>query len=294
MAAASKFAAGAGNCQIIGDPDVFGLGVRLGFYFQWATIVFATWIAPELVGPAQMMSNIVTISVYVNTFCGISESTVIAAEWWIVYFMTFVLSLGFVRTSTILQQTSRYSCGVSGVLWAMIIFGQCWLWFRGVDIGQKEGCTVKVFALFFAVDIQNKTWRTIFKIESVIGCVVAVRFLLYGLFNCLKNAAGKKGDNSTGDDSRDKVCSCKDEESVGYTVKAGLTALQLVFGTIAIVQIEMTMKVSNIDVSAAPLTSSGQLISLLMGIFNLAATFWAGVKKGVSRKKLCGLKVSLA
>lgn len=265
-AAYSTFADGPGNCQIIGDPDVYGLGIRLNYYIQWVAVVFASWIAPDQVQTAQFTSSIVTISVYTNTFHGVMYGSLIAAEWWIVYSMTFVLTLGYIPTSRTSLQSSAYSLRFLGLLWYMIIFAECWVWFKGVDIAHKEGCVIKVFAIFFEVDVYNNRWRTFFKIQSVASCIVGIIFLPGGLFRIYTSLFAKKCN-----DTKDE-----DDKAVIFLLKVGLTGFQLLFGAFAILQIEMTMRINNINVSATPLTSSGQLIPLVMGIFTLAATVWAG------------------
>jgi hypothetical protein len=266
---ATRFTGEQGSCQILGDSDVYGLGIRLNYYLQWAAIVFATWIAPEQVEPARLTSNVVTIAVYVNTFLGVRHDSLIAAEWWIVYFMTFVLTLGFIPTSTILLRKSIYSFGFLGLLWSMIIFAECWVWFKGVDIGHRDGCIVKIYFLFFKVNVENKTWRTMFKIESIVACVVGAGVLLYGLFLLYSGWFGEKVDDGG-------TTKAKNEKATIYTLNGMLMAFQLVTGALAILQIEMTLKINDIDIQGAPLTSSGQLIPFVAGIFTLAATFGAG------------------
>ena len=266
---ATRFAGGPGNCQIIGDSDVLGLGIRLNYYLQWAAIVFATWMASEQVEPARLTSNVVTIAVYVNTFLRVKHGNLIAVEWWIVYNMTFVLTIGFIPTSTILLRKSIYSFGFLGLLWSMIIFAECYVWFKGIDVGHKDGCVVRIYFLFFKVNVENRRWRTIFKIESIIACIVGLGGLIYALFGLYSNGFGKSGADGAG-------TQIKDRKATVLTLNAVLMAFQLVTGTFAILQIEMTLKVNNIEVSSTPLTSSGQLIPFVAGIFTLAATFGAG------------------
>jgi predicted branched-subunit amino acid permease len=34
-------------CKISGNSDMYGLGIRLGYYFQWYGAIMARWIAPS-------------------------------------------------------------------------------------------------------------------------------------------------------------------------------------------------------------------------------------------------------
>ena len=327
-AAATRYAEGSGNCEIVGDADVYGLGIRLNYYLQWVAVVFATWIAQEQVEPARLLSYSVTVSVYVNTFLNVSHGSLVAVEWWIVYSMTFVLTLGFIPTKTILSNRTWFSFGILGFIWLMIVADQLWVWFKGVDVGHKEGCAVKVFVLFCTVNVENPKWRAVLRTGSVVACVLGVGFLVLGIFRLGRSMLGKQGDNAihnrtvvdnggngsatdgrvggcrtadenrsdenrsdenrsdenivgdrAGDDMSESDRSVDDKEDDTWTLKAGITVFQFIFGAFAIVQVEMTMKINNVDVSTTPLTSSGQLISFVAGIFLLGMTFKAVLKK---------------
>ncbi|XXH02416.1 COP9 signalosome (CSN) subunit [Hypoxylon texense] len=39
------------TCHIDGHPDIYGLGIRLGFYLQWYGAILASWLAPGEVRP---------------------------------------------------------------------------------------------------------------------------------------------------------------------------------------------------------------------------------------------------
>lgn len=54
-------------------------------------------------------------------------------------------------------------------------------------------------------------------------------------------------------------------------------------GGVAIAFIEKTIQVNNIDLSAAPLMSSGQLIPFFIGIFTIVAVLGAGLKRRVQK-----------
>jgi hypothetical protein len=78
------------------------------------------------------------------------------------------------------------------------------------------------------------------------------------------------------------IDSTSDEQKT-IALRYVLTVLQLITGISAIIQIEMTIKVNNIDLSAAPFTSSGQLMSLLIGCFTVVAVFGTGLKPLVQK-----------
>ncbi|KAH0543557.1 hypothetical protein FGG08_002118 [Glutinoglossum americanum] len=256
-----------GSCKIFGDTDVYGIGIRLGYYLQWVAVLFATWIAPEQAKTARTAANIITVAVFANTFRGAQEGSLVAAEWWIVLWLTFVLSLLNIPDD---WKRSSSSFGVMLILWCMITAAQPWLYFKGLDTGHKHGCVVKVF-FFTGINVYNHVWRTFWKVGSVVECLLGVTFfftgivvIIVGLFSVDESSEPESG--------AAKIAS-----------KLFLTFGQLVTGIITIVQVEMTIRVNSIDLSSVDLMSSGQLIPFLIGCLTIAAVFGHGLKKLVQK-----------
>jgi hypothetical protein len=101
--------------------------------------------------------NIITIAVIVNTFRGAENGSLVAAKWWIVLWLTFVLSLPNIPIG--LKRHSS-AMGVMLILWCMITAAQPWLYFKGLDSGHRSGCIVKVF-FFTGNNVYNHAWRTL-------------------------------------------------------------------------------------------------------------------------------------
>ncbi|KAI9773182.1 MAG: hypothetical protein M1840_008303 [Geoglossum simile] len=271
-AATTRFDDREDNCTIYGDVDVYGPGIRLGYYLQWVAVLFATWMAPDQAKTARTAANIITIAVFTNTFRGATHGSLVAAEWWIVLWLTLVLSLLNFPTDKAAFKQSTGSVGVMLLLWCMITAAQPWLYFKGLDQGHKDGCVVKVF-FFTGINVYNHVWRTLWKIGSVIECLVGFSFLLAGIgtilwgFFGVKNEAGSRENESHGD-------------LASIFTKASLTFGQLVLGTITIVQVEMTIKVNKINLSSngSGLLSSGQFIPFLIGLLTIVAVFGRGLQ----------------
>jgi hypothetical protein len=49
------------TCVLIGNSDMYGLGIRLGYYLQWLTTIAAAWIAPSEV-PSLRLANFFFVS----------------------------------------------------------------------------------------------------------------------------------------------------------------------------------------------------------------------------------------
>jgi hypothetical protein len=261
-----------GSCKIYGDTDVYGPGIRLGYYLQWVAVLFATWMAPDQAKTARTGANIITIAVFANTFRGATHGSLVAAEWWIVLWLTLVLSLLNFPTDEAAFRQSTGSVGVMLLLWCMITAAQPWLYFKGLDDGHKPGCVVKVF-FFTGINVYNHVWRTFWKIGSVIECLAGFTFFLAGIGIIFWGLLGVKGEGG----SRENESS---HDWAAVFAKASLTFGQLVLGTITIVQVEMTIKVNKIDLSSGGggLLASGQFIPFLIGLLTIGAVFGRGLQ----------------
>ncbi|KAH0551417.1 hypothetical protein GP486_007368 [Trichoglossum hirsutum] len=256
-----------GSCKIFGDGDVYGPGIRLGYYLQWVAVLFATWMAPDQARNARTAANIITIAVFANTFRGAKDGSLVAAEWWIVLWLTFVLSLLNVPVD---WKRSSSSVGVMLILWCMITAAQPWLYFKGLDTGHKSGCTVKVF-FFTGINVYNHVWRTFWKVGSIVECLMGLSFFIAGVIVMIA------GLFNSGDDSE------RDGDASKIAQRMVLTFGQLITGVITIVQVEMTIKVNHIDLSQSTLISSGQLIPFLIGCLTVVAVFGHGLKSLMKR-----------
>ncbi|KAI9751768.1 MAG: hypothetical protein M4579_005899 [Chaenotheca gracillima] len=271
----TKFSDEPGSCMIIGDPDVYGIGIRLGYYMQWAAVLFATWIAPAQTKTARTASNIITVAVYANTFRGATHGGLIAAEWYIVFWMVFILPIGNWPSSTKLLRNSTSSMAIMLLLWAMILLAEPWLYFKGLETGLKEGCQVKVF-LFTPINIYSKGWWTFQKVMSCFGVLSAAIFLSGAITLLAWGVFGSWNEPDMGDD---------DAVDAEPAIAGGLTFFQIGVGAFSIPFIELTIKANNITFPTANLTDSGQLIPFLVGLFTIMAVFGSGVKRLIRHVK---------
>ncbi|KAH8647603.1 hypothetical protein BGZ60DRAFT_521269 [Tricladium varicosporioides] len=267
-------------CFIKGDADVYGPGIRISYYLQWFSVLLATHIAPTQIQYSRYASNIVTISVLASTFfsfrhksgSGSHEENLIALEYPILYSLVFVLTLGFIPTSERLLRKSRGNIATMGVFWAVIVFIQCWLWFKGVDMGKKEGCILRVYFLFWEVNIYNSKWRTFFQMESVVTTAIgAIFMLLKFLKHCVKFGRIMKAIFRNDQSIPRENSSIVDDKAGEEIARWILTGFLLLLGVIAIMQVERTIKINSIDLKVS-LTDSGQFIPLVAGIWTVLAT----------------------
>ena len=268
-AASTHYDSTPGSCLIIGDQDVYGIGIRLSYYLQWVAVLFGMWIAPANNNQIRTATNILTISVFINSLRGASvEHSLMVVEWYIVEYLAFVLLAFNLPTSWRALTRSLGSLAVLFINYFVVAF-PVWLYWRGVNLGRKAGCQPNVF-FFTSIGAYNPAWIIVCKVLSTIGLILLPGCLIVAwlLFS-----------------RRDKLSREADEDGMDkWTVPfAGtFTVFLLVNGAIAIAFVEMTIKSNKIEFPDTRLTDSGQLIPLLIGVFTLASAFWEGLKKWVS------------
>ena len=271
-------------CTLIADDDVYGIGIRYSLYFQWAAVLLATWVAPNDARFARTVTNIVTIAVVANTLKRpVGSASVVVIEWWIVILNTFVLQLGNVPFSRRLIGASASSLGAMLMLWSLILFVNCWVWFRGADLGRKDGCDVKIWLFFRAFSLYGSGTRLAFRILSALGAAAGLVTALCGTAALGWNIAiAFAHGNKEGDEESDQP----------QGVKAAMlsTATILIFGAVAITETEMTIRSNDIEF-AEHLGSSGQLLPFVLGILTLVVTAGTGLRNLLTAHPLLPLQI---
>jgi hypothetical protein len=262
VAALTQFASGPNSCQIIGDPDVYGIGIRTGLYLQWFAAMIATIFEPLQSRIARTTSNIIILAALINTFRDIPHSNLVAIEWYLVIWLGFFLNVGNIPPSLAHVHQSTGSFATMLLLWLCILATQPWLYFFGIDNGKKKGCDARIF--FFASISVYGRWRIFGKVASVIGCVCGLGGFAAAL-NVLVVGFVPPEPASDIDDSK--------------VARYVLGAVQLISGAVCMTLVEMTIR--TIDLSSSSLLDSGQLIPTLIGIFILFSVLFSVFRKRV-------------
>lgn len=250
------------SCTIEGDPDVYGIGIRIGLYLQWAAILVATIFNPSQTRIGRTTCNILILSIFINTFRTLSEHNLVALEWYIVIWLTWVLNVGNVPPTLAHLHESTGSFATMLLLWLCIIATQPWLYFIGVNSGSRAGCDVRIF-FFGSISVYGK-WRTFGKVFSVLGCLCG--------FGALAAAVNILLAGTVPPDLNDD----NDHRNTAVYI---LSFIQLVTGTISILMVEMTIRINNVDMGSISLLDSGQLIPTLIGIFTLGSICFSSIRR---------------
>ncbi|KLO86853.1 Uncharacterized protein Y057_4038 [Fusarium fujikuroi] len=83
------------RCQLIGDPDLYGLGVRLSFYISWAAGLLASALGTiEALKSPRFNSNVLLFTLLIVLIHSVHRGSFAALEWYI------VINLAFMSLST--------------------------------------------------------------------------------------------------------------------------------------------------------------------------------------------------
>jgi len=285
-----------GSCQLIGEADLYGPGVRVSYYlFFFATLLAILSrirsghkVAP--LGDCAKAINILTFSVLVVLVRNTANGSFAALEWFLTY---PVILVTFVSTCFALRV--RENAGILicfGFILAMLTCIQPWLYWSRLYQGSREGCTVSYW--FFGVrNFYAPTWTTFFRVVSIIFCVagaaifvlsVVLAFMhlgwrvLFHLDDMAKAAQEEDGDSIV-------RAAGKQTSKLKEALKILGVAVLLFVGILTMVMTEQTIQVNSIDLSETPFDSTSQLIPFLTGLFSFLSTFWScfSLSRGIAR-----------
>src|SRR5271170_6830345 len=145
------FAANSTDCRVPADPDIQGLGVRLGLYFQLLSTVLL-----QLVRVEEALVNFLATALFFTSFFiafifstarnDFAPGAVIACTWYPLLLFMAIFLFDF-RHLNHDQQVARYGLGL--ILWVASGSLNVWFWFKGLDNVHPDQC-MEPRVFFFA------------------------------------------------------------------------------------------------------------------------------------------------
>ncbi|KAH7320716.1 hypothetical protein B0I35DRAFT_198982 [Stachybotrys elegans] len=207
MATVSQQDIPSGSCVTLGDGDIYGLGVRIGLYLQWASgfilRLLGSW--PRVSG-IRTTNNILCGALVVAEFIHIIDGSALSIEYLLSYYLTIVLfyaeSYNLVRRidpegDRSFAASMGYDTGVyrlypdfplifQNLLFASYTLFGAWFWQSGIDGTRRTTCDDRA-AIVFLFALRNPGWTTAATVlASIAGALFALIFFMH-----LKNL--KKG-----------------------------------------------------------------------------------------------------
>jgi hypothetical protein len=179
------------GCSFAGNPDIYGLGIRVGIYLQLVSSLIANRFVMEAVGDSSDTNTIFIFAVFLAAVTATVQGTLqpieIVVLLYIVYsfFLTAWSMFGF-RTSGRSMTDKFTEAGIffrSGVVAAISVYS-VWFWFQGLPKLRiaDDQCASYVF-LFAKVDLTSPVATKFFQLFSVLSIVLCGPiFLLFSTF----------------------------------------------------------------------------------------------------------------
>ncbi|KAJ4370593.1 hypothetical protein N0V83_005114 [Neocucurbitaria cava] len=274
------------DCQIIGDADVYGLGVRLSFYLQWVASIVQLFFCPGTSETTRSAAVITVLAVFINILRNLNSETLVAVEWSMLYsVLTFLLSWNIPWTKAARCKLDRTGGSYFVLFFILAVYQiMCpYIIYHAWDYGPQPGCSAK-FIFWTAIDAYSKGWIIFLKVSWTLAPFLpGTLYLLFAIYALLKwltpwNILGtgimkllSKMEASFEDDEEKEKTS-----DVGIAWFAKLFAISC--GAIGIGFLEATIKENNILFPDTHLTGSGQLLPLLIGTFTLVVTILDAIR----------------
>ena len=159
-------------CSFSGNTDMYGLGIRIGFYLQWFAVDLASWLAPSEVNGIRLTNSIFIAATFLALIIQVSikVSNLQVVEVYIILLLTFGYYLFFVPLYTWrlligydpALDPFRFPHVWPGQVYSALNFllivavasFQLWFWFARVP--QLNGQNCPEYGFFFAKIRMNK------------------------------------------------------------------------------------------------------------------------------------------
>ena len=179
-------------CAIDGNTDMYGIGIRIGFYLQWYGAIFASWLARSEVETLRFTITIFIAATFVALIAQVARdvNNLDVVEVYIILLLTFGYFLFLVPLYAWRLLTgcdprfdpTRYPRVPAGPVYSQLTFlllvavasFQLWFWFARVPALSQRDC--QEYGFFFAkTRLNGKAFITInivFYSLLLISCVM--------------------------------------------------------------------------------------------------------------------------
>ncbi|KAK6611313.1 hypothetical protein H4I95_02109 [Botrytis cinerea] len=296
-------------CITDGNSDIYGLGIRIGFYLQWYASLLASAPRGSLgkvaSGEVQgLMFSIVLFSVATFLALVIQTSTLQLAEVYIIlllvvgYHYYFIPKMFMALLSSIKQLFSKGEKEETGQKkhrgWVFILLVglffcaiscfQLWFWGGHFQDRNRKANTCPDFGFgFIRVDLENIAFRAFNITYWVLLLVLSFGIIWHAwtLFIDKRNASKKKltkdtlsSSSSSLKSSSSSTKSLNAKNSISDFLQFGVL---FIFTTIMIIAVEKSI-IWNQITGVTILAGAGQLIPFLIGLGSLFRVCYVGVK----------------
>ena len=288
------------TCDLVGDGDLYGIGVRISYYlFFGATLVAILRRSISethdnhvgTLGRCAEAVNILTFAILFILVKNTLNGSFATLEWFLTYPTILVAFISLFFALPWGTNTGRLLCHAFTL--SLLTICQPWLYWRRLYQGRKSECVVRYW--FFGVrNFYGETWTMFFKVMSILACVVGGFLLLFVAFYVLFRRGWERfrllPTVVTAEDlSRDISYGSKTRKRSWMRLRLCGLVFLLFVGVFTMVMTEKTILANRIDLASTPLDSTSQLIPFITGLLSFLTTLYSCLPFGKIRDKICDL-----
>jgi hypothetical protein len=180
-------------CAIEGNSDMYGLGIRIGFYLQWCGAILGEWLAPDEVPAIRTTNSFFLYAVFLALV--ITRKELLAAEIYVVLLLFFgsalwILPVFVWRLVTgfdpgldpTRHKKSKDRTRVAEVLWSsLLLAGAAFtLWFWAVQIPALDGQACPSYGFMFTrIQLDSLGFRVFHLVFTSLLALAIAALLIY-------------------------------------------------------------------------------------------------------------------
>ena len=178
-------------CQIPGDPDILGLGVRLGLYFQFTSNLLIAIVRPteglgSLLISSVLASGIFVATIYSLVYQNMPPSAFISTQWFLLLDTAVIPSV--LTNVERLDLKERLSFWTLGLMLFRVIAWNClntWFWFHGLYVQNPQQC-IEPRVFFYTNLGAYGNVRKAFKAFTILFCIYSGWYLIRWIMSLLR------------------------------------------------------------------------------------------------------------
>lgn len=160
------------SCAIIGDPDVYGPGVRISYYLSfWAGIIAMIADHDDALRDVRKGLLIIGCAVLITLIRNAVQGSFAVFEWYVLSPLVIILPITLIPNFDVkIAPKDLGSLGAWVCLYGIFLMLQPWIWWVKLHQGTRPSCNPK--ALIYAVfNLYNSKFIRFNKVMSIISCV---------------------------------------------------------------------------------------------------------------------------
>ncbi|RGP72656.1 hypothetical protein FLONG3_6664 [Fusarium longipes] len=248
------------NCQVDGNGDLYGLGIRIGFYVQWLSTLIVKLFIHEEIPTYRTVNLLLQLAIIVCLVFMSARRTIHSPEvmiaFWLLIGSPSSLQWGLIKDSGNMARLFRVA------LYAALSAYGCWFWFTGVEVLPQMPCESVIFLGGATTNGWFRWFGKVLCVGGLIACACVVALMARDIW---RRQGYEEAATQEGKKSKPKVQDRPQTDIVLLVVSISVMAL-------SIISIEYGI-IDNHLVGVNDILEPGQLIPLIVGLFGLLGAF---------------------